>query len=198
MRIDVHAVVQAALAGELERGRGAQAAIEVQVELGLGHPGDEVAGRVVDGHEVRDGSRPSPVDCGHDRPARAAGRPGRATGRPATCGRRQPQSAGASAIAWMAVLLIVAVAGAGLDPVPRPPTDRGRPARADGSRTCPRGAASCGAWTSTSRQLATAGDAIAAAGRDTLTRLRALDAAGHREAPLAAGDACVGRRVGDP
>ena len=94
-----------------------------------------------------------------------------------------------SAIAWMAVLLIVAVAGAGLIlSLDHPPTEEGRPeltARGH-ALVAPR----LEGMDIDIGQLATAGDLIAAAGRDTLTRLRSLDAP-RTERALAAGDAYV-------
>ena len=103
---------------------------------------------------------------------------------PPTTARR-----GTPAIVWLVVLLIVAVAGAGLIlSVDHAPTEDGRPeltARGH-ALVAPRLAA----IDTDAQQLAAAGDAIAAAGRDTLTRLRALDAS-RTQAALDAGDAGV-------
>jgi len=92
-----------------------------------------------------------------------------------------------SVLAWMGMILIVSVAGAGLIlSLDHAPTEVGRPeltARGH-ALVLPRLAAMDGQV----QQLAAAGDAIAGAGRDTLTRLRALDVTGT-DAAMARGDA---------
>jgi hypothetical protein len=91
----------------------------------------------------------------------------------------------ATLLAWLGVILIVSVAGAGLVlSLDHAPTEAGRPeltARGH-ALIAPRLAA----LDTEMQRLATAGDAMATAGRDTLTRLRALDVAGT-EAALTAG-----------
>jgi hypothetical protein len=92
-------------------------------------------------------------------------------------------------LAWLLMLLIVSVAGAGLIlTLDHPPTEEGRPElTAKGHAiVAPRLAA----IDTDIEQLATAGDAIAAAGRDTLTSLRALDV-DAANAALAAGDTSI-------
>jgi hypothetical protein len=93
------------------------------------------------------------------------------------------------ALAWVVAVLIVAVAGAGLIlTLDHPPTDERRPeltARGH-ALVAPRLAA----MDPELEGLATSGDAIAAAGRQTLTRLRALDASGTNDA-LIAGDSAL-------
>ncbi len=90
---------------------------------------------------------------------------------------------------WFLVLLIVSVAGAGLIlSVDHAPTEEGRPeltARGH-AIVAPR----LDAMDADLQQLAGTGDGIAAAGRDTFTRLRALDTA-RTQAALDAGDTAV-------
>ncbi len=109
---------------------------------------------------------------------------------PAGPGRRM------ATVARMAVWCcsIVSIAGAGLVlSLDHAPTEEGRPeltARGH-ALVAPRLAA----MDTEVQRLATAGDAMAAAGRDTLTRLRALDVA-DSEAALDAGDMAIDRRLG--
>jgi hypothetical protein len=92
-------------------------------------------------------------------------------------------------LAWLGMMLIVSVAGAGLIlSLDHVPTEEGRPElTAKGHAiVAPRLAA----LDADVKQLAVAGDAIAAAGRDTLTRLRALDV-DATNAALTAGDTAI-------
>jgi hypothetical protein len=109
---------------------------------------------------------------------------GRASTPPAEPARR-----GTPVIVWLVVLLVISIAGAGLIlSVDHAPTEEGRPELTARGHTIvtPRLAA----IDLDAQQLATAGDAIAAAGRETLTRLRALDTA-RTQTALDAGDAAV-------
>ena len=126
---------------------------------------------------IDQGSRPAPP------PIKPAPPPMKPAPPPQTARRPTPLAV------WFLVLLVIAVAGAGLIlSVDHAPTEEGRPeltARGH-SMVAPRLAA----IDVDAQQLATAGDAIAAAGRDTLTRLRALDTA-RTQAALDAGDTAV-------
>ncbi len=94
-----------------------------------------------------------------------------------------------SAVAWLVMLCIVGIAGAGLIlTLDHAPTEEGRPElTARGARIVePRLAA----IDADMLQAAAAGDDIAAAGRQTLTRLRSLDPQ-RVDAALTAGDTAV-------
>ncbi len=120
-----------------------------------------------------------PADPRPPATAPASSRPARASS-----SRRGPLM-----LAWLGMLLIVSVAGAGLIlSLDHPPTEEGRPElTAKGHAiVAPRLAA----IDTDIEQLAAAGDTIAAAGRDTLTSLRALDV-DAANAALAAGDTSI-------
>ena len=105
-----------------------------------------------------------------------------------------PVRRGTPLVVWIVVLLVISIAGAGLIlSVDHAPTEEGRPELTyrGHALVAPRLAA----MSTDTQALAAAGDAVATAGRDTLTRLRALDAT-RTQTAIDTGDAAVADVLG--